>query len=63
LGELKNKRPKADALDNTIDFQPFGNTIICHDNGGRSLRFTNRDSIILALLKLLSYPAVYDVSY
>jgi hypothetical protein len=31
LGELKNKRSKADALNNAVNFQPFGNTVICHD--------------------------------
>ena len=29
-GELKYKRPKADPLNNTIHFQPFGNTSFCH---------------------------------
>jgi hypothetical protein len=31
VGELKYKRPKADPLNNTIHFQPFGNTSFCHD--------------------------------
>ena len=30
FGQLKDKGTKADTLNNTIDFQPFGNTIFCH---------------------------------
>jgi hypothetical protein len=36
LGELKNKRSKADPLNNPVNFQLFGNTIICH---GKNKRF------------------------
>ena len=32
LGELKNKRSKADTLNNSVNFQPFGNKIICHES-------------------------------